>query len=390
MSLKVVCAGGLVRYPLGGFTWHHLQYLIGLKRLGHQVTYFEHYGLPNSCWDPLRVAWTSVPSYGIDYARDLFQQHNLDDRWCFIAEDGTYYGMPRTQLAQACRDCDVFLNLSNFNQIPEIELCRRRVLVDTDPVFTQIRGHGLTESFSQYNVLATYGENVHKPGCEMPTADQTWVPTRQPIVLDLWNAANNSATGSFTTVMNWKAFGDRKYRGRVYGQKDRQFEPFFSLPAETGHLMELAMGVPPPQIHDRLQAGGWVLRDPAQVTPTPSSYQAFIRDSRAEFSVAKHAYVSTGCGWFSDRSAAYLASGRPVVIEDTGFSSWLEVGLGALAFRSRDEALESISEVDGHYSRHSRAAREIAEAYFDSSKVLNSLLDKAMYSEVAEQHDNYD
>src|SRR5262245_6775550 len=140
MGLKILVSGHLVRYPLGGHSWHHLQYLVGLQRLGHQVWFFEHYGWPDSCYDPVRNDMTSDPAYGLAYLAALLRPHELADRWCYLAEDGRAHGITREQLAQLCRECDLYLNLSNINWIPELEACRRRVLVDTDPVFTQIGG----------------------------------------------------------------------------------------------------------------------------------------------------------------------------------------------------------------------------------------------------------
>ena len=366
-----------MRHPVGGHVWHHLQYLVGLKRLGHEVTYFEHYGSPASCYDSGRDAWTSDPSYGIAYLLDLLRPHGLDASWCFIAEDGACRGLQRVELERACRDCDLFLNLSNINWIPELELCRRRALVDTDPVFTQIGAHGVSASFSDYHALFTYGENVHKAGCEMPTAGYAWLPTRQPVVLDLWRPAVDPPSRGYTSIMNSSAFGETVHEGRVYGQKDRQFEPFFALPRESGETMQLAVSVPEDR-QTRLEAGGWQILDPLEVALTPGAYQAFLRSSKAEFSTAKHAYVSTQCGWFSDRSAGYLASGRPVVIEDAGFSQWLETGRGVMAFRSHDEALAAITAVNSRYEWHCRAAREVAHAYFDAGAVLTSLVERAM------------
>src|SRR5262249_24580090 len=224
--------------------------------------------MPNFCYDPLRDSWTHDPSYGIAYLLDLFRLYDLDERWCYIAEDETCYGMNRRILATAFQECDLFLNLSNINWIPEIELCPRRILVDTDPVFTQIGAHGLGGPFSNYHACFTYGENIHQPGCDMPTCGHTWLPTRQPIALDIWRIEASNPSAPFTTVMNWTAFGDSVHQGRTYGQKDRQFEPFFMLPVESGQPMELAVSVPS-QIRTRMEAGGWVIRDPRRVTESP-------------------------------------------------------------------------------------------------------------------------
>src|SRR6266545_359397 len=240
MSLKILCSGHLVRHPLGGHTWHHLQYLVGFERLGHEVVFFEHFGWEQSCYDAANDAMTSDPGFGIAYMTDVFERVGWRGRWCFLAEDGQSHGMSRDELAQFCRDCDVYFNLSNLNWIDELEHCRRRVLVDTDPVFTQIGALGMGGPFSRYNVLFTYGENVHKPGCEMPTAGVNWLPTRQPVVLDLWKTEAVNADAPLTTVVNWYPIEDQIHQGKVYGQKDREFEPYFALPREMSLPMEIA------------------------------------------------------------------------------------------------------------------------------------------------------
>ena len=378
MALKIVCSGYLIRYPLGGFSWHHLQYLVGLERLGHEVIYFEDYGWPNSCFDPARNDTTADPSYGIAYLLDMLQPYRLYDRWCYLSEDGTAHGMSRECLAQLCSEADVYLNLSGINWIPESTRCRCRVLVDTDPVFTQIGGHGLGGAFSRYHQLFTYGENVHRSGCDMPTGGARWQPTRQPVVLDLWPVEASSLGAPFTTVVNWSAYGDREHEGRVYGQKDREFEPFFSLPRDTGEGMEMTVSAPP-AVQERLVDGGWRLADPLQVTRDPWTYQRYLRASRAEFGVAKHGYVSTQCGWFSDRSSAYLATGRPVIVQDTGFSKFLPCGEGLLAYSTPDEAVAAIRRLqDKDYDAHCWAARALAEEYFDARRVLNDLLERSL------------
>ena len=377
MGLKIVCSGHLVRHPVGGHSWHHLQYLVGFQRLGHEVTFFEDYGWPNSCYDPGRNEMTGDPSYGISYLMRLLRPYGLEDQWCYMAEDGTSYGMPRERLAQLCSECDVYFNLSGINWIPELEHCRRRVLVDTDPVFTQIGGHGLGGAFSWYHALFTYGENVHQPSCEMPTAGMRWMPTRQPVVMDLWPVEAGDPSAPLTTVVNWSAYGDREYEGRVYGQKDREFEPFFSLPRDTSEAAEMVVSAPA-AVLERLADGGWRLADPLKITRDPWTYQRYLRASRAEFGVAKHGYVSTQCGWFSDRSSAYLATGRPVVVQDTGFSKLLPCGEGLLAYRTLDEAIMAIRRIRDGYKAHCRAARTMAEKYFDARRVLTDLLERGL------------
>jgi hypothetical protein len=379
MGLKIVCSGHLVRHPIGGHSWHHLQYLVGLRRLGHEVVFLEHYGWPDSCYDAEHDRMTADPTYGLAYLRSLLRSHGLDEAWCYLAEDGTAHGMSREELADRCRDSHLHVNLSNINWIPELEACRRRVLVDTDPVFTQIGAQGLPGMFSRYHVRFTYGENVHRPGCEMPTAGVQWLPTRQPVVLDLWPVEPADRDGAFSTVINWAPYVEVRHEGRMYGQKDREFEPFFGLPQKTGARMQIAVGgTVPADLNERLTAGGWALADPAEVSRDPWTYQRYLRSSKAEFGVAKHGYVSTRCGWFSDRTSGYLASGRPAVVQDTGFSDFLPCGTGLVAYRTPDEAIEAVLRVGEDYERHSAAARRIVEEYFAADRVLTDLLERAL------------
>lgn len=375
--MRIVCSGFLVRYPLGGFSWHHLQYLAGLQRMGHEVTYFEDHGWPRSCYDPRSDVMTADPSFGLGYLGELLDRYAPGMASCYLAEDGTTHGTSREELADLCRDCDAYINLSNINWIPELELCRRRILVDTDPVFTQIRAHGAGGAFDRYHARFTYGENVGRADCAMPTGGVSWLPTRQPVVLDLWPGAPPEAEGSITTIMNWSAYGEHEHEGRVYGQKNREMEPYFGLPKRVGAKMAIALNGPP-EVRRRLEAGGWGLIDPREATRTPESYQRFIAASRAEFSVAKHGYVSTRSGWFSERTCAYLAMGRPAVVQDTGFSRLLPCGSGLLCFRDEAGARRAVAELHRDYASHCARARELVSTYFDSEQVLGALLARAL------------
>jgi hypothetical protein len=372
----------MIRFPVGGFVWHHFQYLAGLDDLRHEVIYFEDYGWKKSCYDPSCDLMSGDPGYGIAYLQELLRRYGLEIRWCYLAEDGTAHGMSREELADCCRDADIYLDLSNVNSIPESALCRRRVLVDTDPVFTQIGVLG-SAPLSDYDVLFTFGENVHQPGCTMPTADRTWLPTRQPVVTRLWPVEKAQPDSSFTTVMSWDPTGDHRYGDQVFGGKARAFGPFLKLPQSTGESMEIAINVlakiaSPTKVYEKLTDGGWRVRDAAEVTQTPWCYQKYLQRSRAEFSVSKHGYVVTQCGWFSERSAAYLASGRPVVLQDTGFSKFLPCGEGLLAYRDRDEAIAAIEQMRNRYEDHCRTARALAEEFFDSRRVLSELLERSV------------
>lgn len=375
MSLRIVCSGYLIRYPLGGFSYHHLQYLIGLVRLGHHVTYFEDFGWPCSCYDPRQDLMMGDPDYGIAYFQKLREEFALHDvPWCFLAEDGVARGMARDDLVDAIRQCDLYLNLSNINWIDELEHCRRRVLIDTDPVFTQIDGHGMRQQLERHHVHFTYGQNVHDAGCTMPTAGLRWQPTRQPVVLDLWPAFAGQPDAPITTVMNWSAYGTRTFHGRTYGQKDVQFEPFVDLPRKRRDLkLRIALGAAE-DVEQRFHQNGWEITSARQATRDPAAYRDFINNSKAEFAVAKHGYVTTQCGWFSDRSTGYLASGRPVVVQDTGFSRLIPCGSGLLTFRTYEEAMAALAQLEKDYDGHCRAARAIVAEHFDFRLVLGDLL----------------
>jgi len=372
--MKILCAIYLIRHPLGGHAWHHLQYLVGLQRLGHEVVCVEDFGWEDSCYDPSCDSTSRDPSFGIDFLRALLQPFGLDSSWCYFAEDGTTCGMSREELATFCRECDLFLSLSNMNWVDEFKLCRQRAVVDTDPVFTQIGAHGAADPRTDFHVRFTYGENVGRPGSSMPTGGVEWKPTRQPVVLDQWQATLGDASAPITSVINWAAYGDHRHNGLTYGQKDREFAAYFDLPARAGCKMELALADAPGEARELLTAGGWEIIDPLRVTRDTRTYQDYLRRSAGEWCVAKHGYVSTQCGWFSDRSAGYLASGRPVVLQDTGFSKFLPCGRGLLPFKDPDDAVRAIRTVRDDYPEHCRAARRIAQDYFDSDVVLSDLL----------------
>jgi hypothetical protein len=320
---------------------------------------------------------TSDPTSGIRYLRNVLTRLAFPLDWSYIDEGGRMHGMSRLKWEQALEEAEVYLNLSNTNDLSETRRIPRRALVDTDPAFTQIGAHGLDRDFASYDRLFSYGENIHGVDCTVPTLGFEWLPTRQPVVLDCWSAAPSVPEGAFTTLVNWSAYGDHSYLGRTYGQKDRQFEPFFELPTRFGERMAIAANAPD-DIKRRLESGGWGLLDAAQVSETPFHYQDFIASSRGEFCVAKHGYVTTRSGWFSDRSTAYLASGRPVVLEDTGFSRQLPTGNGLLSFTSHDEALQALRTVTEDYVHHCRCARAIAESYFDARVILSQLLEQVV------------
>lgn len=377
MSLRIVCAGYLVRYPFGGHTWHHLQYLVGLLRLGHEVFFVEEAGWPDSCVISAHRDTTSDPSHGLAYMSRVFEAHGLAGHWAYVDLDGTVHGVDRDDVRQWCRQADLLLDLSGVTWLPELEGVRRAALVDTDPVFTQVHAFGMGGDPDRYDVRFTYGENVHTPRSTMPTDGHTWLPTRQPVVLDLWPVTPVVAGAPWSTVMSWSNFGARVRNGVTYGHKDVEFPPYVDLPRRAAATMELATRVPEAVATD-LTDGGWQLADPDLVSSDPGTYQRYLRASCGEFAVAKHAYVSTRCGWFSDRSAGYLASGRPVVLQDTGYSDVLTTGEGLLPYTTPEEAVEALAAVRAQPDRHAKAARHLAETELSSDRVLTELLERAL------------
>jgi hypothetical protein len=382
--LRVVVLGYLVRGPLGGLAWHHLQYLLGLAQLGHEVLFIEDSDDYPSCYDPSRNVVDTDPGYGLGFAARALDRLGLGDRWAYHdAHTGRWLGPAAAQALDFCRGADLLLNISGVNPIRDwFRNVPARALVDTDPVFTQIRHlsePAAREMAERHTAFFSFGENIGRAGCSVPDDGFPWQPTRQPVVLRAWPVTQGPPDGRFTTVMQWDSYRSREHGGQLYGMKSTSFAPFLDLPRRVASRLELAVGSESAP-RDLLRDHGWIVRDPLEPTRDPWTYQQYIQRSGAEFSVAKHGYVVSRSGWFSERSAAYLASGRPVVTQETGFSTWLPTGAGVLAFSSPDEAVSCIEEVERRHDFHSRRAREIAEAHFDSRTVLASLVEEATRS----------
>ncbi|HEX6363559.1 MAG TPA: hypothetical protein VFZ93_11405 [Albitalea sp.] len=379
--MRIVVLGYIVRGPLGGMAWHHLQYVLGLHRLGHDVHFLEDSDDYPSCYHPERYVCGTDPSFGLRFAADAFERLGLGERWAYHdAHTARWLGPAADRALDACRDADVLVNVSGVTPLREWHLrIPVRVLVDTDPVFTQIRhlaDPAAHAAAARHTAFLSFGENIGTEGDGVPRDGFDWRPTRQPVVLDAWPVTPGPADAPFTTVMQWDSYPPREHAGRRYGMKSASFEPYVDLPRRTRARLEIALGsatAPVAMLRER----GWHVRDPYEVTKDPWAYQQYIRDSKGEFTVAKHGYVASRSGWFSERSAVYLASGRPVVTQDTGFRRILEADAGLLAYGSPDEAVAAIEAVTRDYARHCEAAREVAAAYFDANVVLPRLLDAA-------------
>lgn len=382
-DLRIVVLGYVVRGPLGGLAWHHLQYAAGLARLGHDVWFVEDSDDYPGCYDPERDLTDTDPTYGLSFAERAFSSVGLAGRWAYYdAHGGGWLGPAAAAAVRVCRSADVVLDLSGVNPIrPWVEGVPVRVLVDTDPGFTQAR-HLQDETArlraAGHSAFFTFAENVGS-SARLPDDGFAWRATRQPLVADLWPETPPPADGPFTTVMVWESYPPLDVDGDRLGLKSDSFEPYAALPEQVSVPLEIALGGPTAP-RSLLKERGWHLVDPRVPTRTLDSYQDYIRASRGEFSVAKHGYVATRSGWFSERSVSYLATGRPVVAQDTGFTEWLPTGDGLLAFSTPAEAVACLADAADRYDLHRRAAREIAVELFDSSRVLTRILDEAFSS----------
>jgi len=377
--MNIIVLGYIVRGPVGGAAWHHLQYMAGLANLGHNVYFFEDSDDYPSCYDPSRHLTDTNPEYGLGFTAEAFERLGLGARWVYYdAHTGKWLGPIGDKWPVFCGSADLLLNISGVNPMrPWFLDIPERVLIDTDPVFTQIRHLSDPTAHSvagQHTAFFTFGENTGSANCSIPSDDFPWIPTRQPVVLDAWPVMPGPDKGRFTTVMQWDSYEPALHNGKRYGMKSESFEPYLDLPAHTDSKLELSLGSANAP-RDLLRDKGWLVSNPLDITRTPWTYQQYIQASKAEFSVAKQGYVASHSGWFSERSAVYLASGRPVVTQETGFSEWMDTGSGILAFRDPDTAVDCLDDISSNYRHHCKAARQVAEEYFDSRKVLQKLLD---------------
>ena len=371
--MKILLAGVIGRYPYGGVAWCSLMYLIGLRELGHDVVYLEDTG--ECVYDADRNTISTDPTYGTNYIHSALKPFEFGDRWCFINYDGTYRGMTQSALRDFCADADLYVNLSGGSWFWRDEYRRipSKIFIDSDPVFTQLaiaKGDAwYVEFFRGFDQLFTFGANIGADSSDVPTGEFTWHHTWQPVVTRLWHTNDLPADNRVTTVMTWKteSFTD------VDGNKDREFVKFLDLPSRTSSHFQLAVNGP----HELLRERGWNPVDAMRVSRSPWDYRRFIQQSRGEFGIAKHAYVSRRSGWFSDRTECYLAAGRPAVVQDTGWSDHLPSTTGLLPFSNTEEAVEALARLDRDYAAHARVAGEIAEEHFVADRVLNPLLERA-------------
>jgi hypothetical protein len=316
----------MIRHPVPGNILAFFHYLVGLERLGHQVFYIEESGWPNSCYNPESLSYSDDCTFGLALVRRLLTQHGLRTSLAFVNRDsGETFGDTWRNVTDALKSADLLLNVGGVCWLPEFKFGRCRVLIDMDPMFTQV-GRFASEGLREYHFYYSYGTNIGNPNCSIPDCGIAWRPTVPPVVPDLWRQSDSGKLSNcLTTIANWSAYGTVTYQGKVYGQKDLEFERFIEVPLRTMQCVELALSGGGQPITEKFTTYGWKVRAAAELNRSFAAYRDYICNSRGEFSVAKHGYVESRSGWISDRSVCYLAAGRPIQDSVSG-SVW------ALAF----------------------------------------------------------
>ena len=379
---RVVVAGYVVRYPLGGYAWQAAHYLLGLRALGHDVWFYEDTGLYADAYNPATNEFRPDYAFGIRAAGEFLGRLGLGERWVFVdVEGGREHGPQAGRAGTLLREADLTLNVAGINRVTHEQRGGRPSLyVDIDPAFTQIKALQcdavLRSILDEQQALFTYGENIGTPRSGTPDAGYHWHPTRPPVALEIW-AGHSATRRAYTTVGRWnETRRDLTFGGHTFcWNKRTEWLRCLDLPARTDAEFELAMDVENvPGDLAVLRAHGWRVADPREVSGDPWRYRDYIRASRGEFTVAKELNVRLRSGWFSDRAACYLAAGRPVVEQDTGFGDVLPLGPGVHAFHSVSDAAAAIVAIERDYAAASAHASAVAEEYFAAERVVGNLL----------------
>jgi hypothetical protein len=375
---KIVLLGMMSAKPVAGVVWQTVHYLLGFRRLGYDVYYVEaHDCAPVMLMRPGEEGAATAAAF-ID---GVMRRFDLGDRWAWHAH-GRCYGMSEGQLERLYKSAELIVNLHGGTQpLPEHSATGRLVYLETDPVAMQIRLHHdvqqAIELLEPHCAFFTFAENYGNPDCELPVSGRfDFRPTRQPVVVDLWRPYASGAGRAFSTVGSWRQSGrDIEFRGELYyWSKHREFTKFLELPARTDQAFELALNRYDEADERLLESNGWGVRDALDFSTDVDAYRRYVAGSRGEFTVAKDQNVRLRTGWFSDRSATYLASGRPVVTQETGFGNVLPSGEGLFAFSEIEEAVQALQSIDSDYEHHRRAAHALAREYFSHDVVLGRLL----------------
>jgi hypothetical protein len=384
LEMTTVLVGGALanKFLNGGAAWTRLSWILGLQRLGFSV-YFVEQIAQQSCVDAADAPSGFDNCVNLAYFKEVMDRFGLAGRAALICDEGRQvHGLTRTELEELSGEAEMLLNISGHLTLDWlVRGIRRKVFLDLDPGFTQFwHAQGYTSiNLEGHHLYFTIGENIGDGKCPIPTSGVPWRPARQPVVLQEWPACHTSACDRFTTVASWRGpYGAVEFHGKTFGLKAHEFRKFKELPRQSPQSFEIALDIHPGDTTDleSLRRHGWRIVDPRVASPDPDTFRAYVQGSDAEFSVAQGIYVDTQSGWFSDRTVRYLASSKPALVQDTGFSHRYPVGEGLVAFRTLEQAVAGAEQITRDYDRHCRAARSLAEAFFDSDKVLGRLVEE--------------
>lgn len=384
---RIIVTGYMARCPIAGVIWQHIHYIVGLQRLGHEVFYLEDSRAHP--YHPLTYDYVPDWSYTAAIMPKLAAQFGFEGRWGYRArylDDRPTAGLSGARISELWREADAVLNVCGEQELNDDVLQNRCLIyIESDPgkeqcVIDNDPDAPIHETLSHYHAVFTFGEHIGTPRFPVPLHDVPWQPTRQPIVTDFWKTdALPKSDAVFTSVANWNTKGkDIEWRGDKYlWSKALEFLRFKQAPRSAGETFELATNLRDEATRAELQSLGWRLTSPQEISIDHNLYVQYLRDSKGEFTVAKDQYVRLNTGWFSDRTACYLAAGRPVITQETGFTDLYGGGPGLLTFRTVDEVAEAVRAVNLDYATHSRAAFEVAAEHFEATKVVASILDRA-------------
>ena len=353
-----------------GHAWQFLHYLLGFRQLGYDVLLLDRIDGSHE----RRAA-------GVAWVERVLGDAGLGEAWSVDVGGGRHAGVDRRRALEFLAGADLLLNVMGFVTDEEVLAAAPwRVFLDTDPGFPQMwHALGLADVLAGHDAHVTIAERIGADDCTLPDCGLEWITTPQPVVLAAWPALPPRPGARLTSVASWRgAYAPLEYEGRTYGLRAHEMRRFSELPRLAGGEFELALDIHPSDAGDaaRLEAGGWRLVAPAEVASSPAEYRRYVQGSDAEIMVAKGIYVHTRGGWLSERSLCYLASGRPVLAQDTGFADCHPAGEGLIAFATPADALAGIEAIRAEPARHAAAARELARERFGSDRVLSRLLDR--------------
>jgi hypothetical protein len=385
--MRIIVTGLIAQYPFGGVIWDYIQYLLGFRALGHQVWYLEDTG--TWPYHPIEQTFTEDATHNIAALRSIMQEFGFADRWFYRngATGEVTSPIGEQSLEPLLSQTDLLVNVSGAALLQGLETVKGNshwMYLDGDPMFTHIRlarsdKQQDAERIRAYDSHFTFGLNIGASDCQAPTGGIHWRSTLQPIALEYWPCATHPPELPWTTVMNWNSYATIEFNGIPYGQKDLEFMRFKELPQKTNAKFAIAMGQGPGRKRPtaELLNLGWQILEPDQVVPDHLSYRHFITHSIGEWSIAKHGYVAPRTGWFSCRTACYLAAGRPAIVQDTGWSRYIPTGKGLFSFETIEDVITALNTIETNYEQHCQHARTLAEQYFDAKKVCSDLLQQA-------------